>query len=147
MFVFQVSMVALFKHRIPKYWKQYLYFLLMAEIKQPKIPESKRQIKPQPGFQTKFLSSSADIAIGGGSAGGGKTFAELLEPTRHISNPNFNTVFFRRTTVQITNPGGLWDSSNKLYPLIGGRSNIQLREWRFQQGARVKFSHLEHENN
>ena len=37
-------------------------------------------IGPQPGPQQLFLSSPADIAIYGGAAGGGKTFAELLEP-------------------------------------------------------------------
>jgi predicted phage terminase large subunit-like protein len=40
-------------------------------------------IKPQPGPQEKFLSSAADIAIYGGAAGGGKSFALLMEPLRH----------------------------------------------------------------
>jgi hypothetical protein len=63
-------------------------------------------IKPQPGFQEAFLSTSADIAIGGGSAGAGKSFALLLETIRNKDIPKFNAMIFRRTTVQIRNPGG-----------------------------------------
>lgn len=37
-------------------------------------------LKPQPGPQEKFLSSSADITIYGGAAGGGKTYAFFLSP-------------------------------------------------------------------
>ena len=54
------------------------------------------EISPQKGPQEKFLSSSADIAIYGGSAGGGKSFALLLAPLRHIENEDFSCVVFRR---------------------------------------------------
>ena len=73
------------------------------------------EIRPQPGPQTQFLSSPADIAIYGGGAGGGKTWALLMEPLWHSANPDFGAVFFRRTTVQIRNEGGLWGESVKLY--------------------------------
>ena len=45
------------------------------------------ELRPQQGPQEQFLSSPADIAIYGGSAGGGKTYALLLEPLRHMDNP------------------------------------------------------------
>ena len=104
-------------------------------------------IKPQPGFQEAFLSTAADIAIGGGSAGAGKSFALLLETTRNKDIPKFNAMIFRRTTVQIRNPGGLWDESSELYPLLGAKSNSQHLTWEFPQGGLIKFSHLEHERN
>ena len=64
-------------------------------------PDSQpRAIRPQPGPQETFLASPADIAIYGGAAGGGKTWALLMEPLRHVHNPKFGAVFFRRTTVQ-----------------------------------------------
>ena len=102
-------------------------------------------IKPQDGFQVAFLSSQADIVIGGGAAGAGKTFAELLEPLRHKDVEGFNAICFRRTTVQIRNPGGLWDESSSLYPYFGAGSNSQHLSWYFPAGSMVKFAHLEHE--
>lgn len=102
-------------------------------------------IKPQPGPQSQFLGSAADIAIFGGGAGGGKTFALLMEPLRHIGNPGFGAVFFRRSTVQVRNEGGLWDESLKLYPLIGAAPKEHVLEWKFQSGASVSMAHLEHE--
>ena len=80
--------------------------------------ESKR-IGPQAGPQEMCLITPADIAIFGGAAGGGKTWALLLEVLRHASNPEFGAVIFRRTYTQITNEGGMWDESEKLYPHAG----------------------------
>ncbi|MBD3831878.1 MAG: phage terminase large subunit [Brevundimonas sp.] len=102
-------------------------------------------IRPQPGPQETFLGSSADIAIYGGAAGGGKTWALLMEPLRHIANPGFGAVFFRRSTVQVRNEGGLWDESEKLYPIIGATPREHVLSWEFPTGATVSFAHLEHD--
>jgi hypothetical protein len=102
-------------------------------------------IGPQPGPQQTFLCSAADIAIYGGAAGGGKTFAELLEPLRHVGNKDFGAVIFRRTTPQITNEGALWDESLKLYPLLGAKPNQGDLYWTFPSGSTVSFKHLEHD--
>jgi predicted phage terminase large subunit-like protein len=107
------------------------------------------EIKPQAGPQEVFLSTRADIAVFGGSAGAGKTWAELLEPLRHITSvKGFGAVIFRRTSPQIRNEGGLWDESAKLYPLIGARPKDSTLEWIFPpHNNRVKFQHLEHDKN
>lgn len=102
-------------------------------------------IAPQPGPQTDFIASSADIAIYGGGAGGGKTWALLLEPLRHSSRAGFAAVIFRRTLTQVKNPGGLWDESAKLYAPLGAEPRLQGLEWRFRSGARLRFGHLEHD--
>lgn len=115
----------------------------MAEADPQIVPG--QTIIPQPGPQTTFLSSPADIAIYGGAAGGGKTWALLMEPLRHISNPGFGAVTFRRSTVQIRNEGGLWDESAVLYPQLGAEPKEHVLTWAFPSGASCSFAHLEHD--
>jgi len=105
-------------------------------------------IRPQRGYQLSALSSSADILIGGGAAGVGKTFSLLLEPLRNIHIKDFGAVIFRRTSPQIRAEGGLWDASSKLYSLIGNASPKEsVLEWNFGGTSKIKFSHLEHQKN
>ncbi len=104
-------------------------------------------LSPQPGPQAAFLSSNADIAIYGGSAGGGKSFGLLFDPIRHMSNPEFQGVILRREMPMITNPGGLWDESVKLYRALGASPNSTRREWKFPSGMSMKFSHLQLEDD
>ncbi|CAB4176247.1 Archaeophage PsiM2, terminase large subunit [uncultured Caudovirales phage] len=103
------------------------------------------EVRPQPGPQEAFLSTSADIAIFGGAAGGGKSWGLLLEPLRHIHNPGFGAVIFRRTSNQVRNEGGLWDESLKLYPLAGGEPKESILQWNFPEGPSITFAHIEHE--
>lgn len=105
-------------------------------------------IRPQEGYQLKALSSAADIVVGGGAAGVGKTFSLLLEPIRHINVKGFGAVCFRRTTPMIRTEGGLWDASGKLYRKVqGAKPRENTLEWKFEKGAKIKFSHMEHESN
>lgn len=103
-------------------------------------------IAPQPGPQTAFLSTPADIAIYGGAAGGGKSFGILLEPLRHYNNRLFGGVIFRKNTTQVRNKGGLWDESMRLYPHFGAVPKESRLEWVFPSKMTMKFAHLEHEN-
>ncbi|GAB3550244.1 terminase large subunit domain-containing protein [Spirosoma fluminis] len=106
-----------------------------------------RNIRPQDGYQMKALSSAADIVIGGGAAGVGKTFSLLLEPLRNVNNKEFGAVCFRRTSPQIRAQGGLWDESMKLFPLAGGHPRESVLDWQFPSGAKISFRHLQHEND
>lgn len=107
----------------------------------------KIEIRPQPGPQTEFLSTPADIAIFGGAAGGGKTFGLLIEPLRHVYNSKFGAVIFRRTYPQITLEGGMWDESSNLYPYLGAEARRVSLDWTFPSGARIGFAHLQYEND
>ena len=99
-----------------------------ARASRSAVPSSTATISGQPGPQTDFLRSSADICVYGGAAGGGKTVGLVLEPLRHATRvANFTAVFLRRSTPQITNPGGLWDESQEFYPRVGGTPHVGMR--------------------
>jgi predicted phage terminase large subunit-like protein len=106
-----------------------------------------RGVEPHEGPQESFLEADADIVIYGGQAGGGKTFALLVEPMRHVHNPRFGAVIFRRELTRITNEGGMWDEAMDLYPQRGAKPRQSPRmECRWPSGAKVQFAHLEHED-
>lgn len=104
-------------------------------------------IAAQPGPQEEFLSCDADIAIYGGAAGGGKTFALLLDTLRHIDVKNAGVVVFRRTFPEISNEGGLWDESTKIFPLAGAKARMKDMQWVFPRGFKVSFRHMQHEKD
>ena len=109
--------------------------------------EGRWEIKPQPGKQEEFIKTRADIAVYGGGAGGGKTWALLLDPLRNVRNPAFAGVVFRRTYPQIKNEGGLWDESFSLYQLLGAKPKETNVEWTFPSGATIRFAHMALERN
>lgn len=82
--------------------------------------------------------------IYGGAAGGGKTYALLMETLRHSDNSKFNVTIFRRNNTQIFTNGGLWDSAMSLLPLAGAYPKKTPKpQFIFESGAKVTFDHLE----
>jgi predicted phage terminase large subunit-like protein len=120
---------------------------LPAAVAEPTPAAEMPTFRPQPGPQTAFLSSGADIVIYGGAAGGGKTFACLLASLKHRDRSDFHTVIFRRTGTAIRNAGGLWDASLRLFPFLGAAGSRAELRWTFPEGGTVKMSHLEHEDD
>ena len=103
-------------------------------------------IKPQPK-QYLFLSCPADIAIYGGAAGGGKTFALLMDAMRFINNSSANYTIFRRTTPAITANGGLRQTAKRLYLPFGIKTKGQpFYEIIFPSGYNIAFRHLQYED-
>lgn len=105
------------------------------------------EIRPQEGAQERFLKCNADIAFYGGAAGGGKSYALLLDPLYDIHNEKFGAVIFRRTTKQITSEGGLWDTATDLYSYLNAKPNNSDLNYTFESGAKISFAHMEHEKN
>lgn len=107
-------------------------------------------LTPQPGPQTMFMCSPADIVIYGGAAGGGKTFALLMEGLRHKNVVGFSGVIFRKNYTQITASGGLWDAAQKIYGLVQGANAKKTPKlhWYFTpSNARINFAHLERDED
>ncbi len=101
-------------------------------------------IRPQKGPQEKFLATGADIAIYGGAAGGGKTYALLMEPLRYRLTKGYRAVIFRRNYTQITASGGLWDESLEMYSGIPGAVAFRTPKfrWTFSRRGAVFFDYL-----
>ena len=119
------------------------------------IPENGRDkpkpnvLGPQAGPQTMFMASSADIVIYGGAAGGGKTYALLLEALRHKEVKNFGAVIFRKNYTQITAEGGLWDASMKIFSQVpdAQQQKTPKLHWKFGNRGKLTFAHLDREED
>jgi len=104
------------------------------------------EIRPQAGPQTAFLTCNADIALYGGAAGGGKTYALLIDALRAASVPQGKAVLFRRMTPQIRSGGALWDTAVSIYSKLPGvRMRESVLDFRFPNNGRITLSHMEKE--
>lgn len=111
-------------------------------------PPSSVEWRPQTGPQQQIAECHADIAIYGGAAGCGKSIALLYELAKWIHLRDYRGIIFRRTNPELTGGGGLWDESQKWYPLLKGRKReTPGMEWLFPSGARIEFRHLQHEED
>lgn len=112
-----------------------------------------RIVKPQPGPQTAFMATPANVCIYGGAAGGGKSFGLLMSALRYKNVPGFGCTIFRRNFNQIFSLGGLWDESMKIYQGIRGADPKFARgQWWFrnQNGdivSKVTFAHIERDED
>jgi predicted phage terminase large subunit-like protein len=106
-------------------------------------------IKAQPGPQRRFEACTADIAIYGGAAFGGKTYALVKEPLRHISTvKGFGAVIFRRTNKIIRQEGGLWQDTENLYLERAGMPRESVLKWDFPPyGNTISLAGMELERN
>jgi predicted phage terminase large subunit-like protein len=101
-------------------------------------------IRPQP-LQERILACPADILISGGSAGCGKTWSSVVECLRHVDNPGFRAVIFRRTSPELMGAGSIWEESRRLYPAFGARARMSpTLDWTFPGGATVELRHLQY---
>lgn len=75
----------------PVYSYEYIEALRVSDRKKA----NPLKIIAQRGCQEKFLASSSDITIFGGSRGGSKSFSLLMESLKDIYNPYYNSILLR----------------------------------------------------
>ncbi len=98
--------------------------------------------KPNPGPQTEFLAAPEKDVLYGGAAGGGKSYAMLVDPLRYAHRPGHRALILRRSMPELRE---LIDKSRELYPKAfkGAKFKEVDRTWKFPSGASVQFSFLE----
>jgi len=86
-----------------------------------------------------LLENDVDILLTGGGAGGGKSQMALLKALSYIKDPAARVLIMRATYPLLTSIGGLIDSAKPLYREFGAEWFQQSKEFRWKNGAMVKF--------
>ncbi len=97
---------------------------------------------PNDGPQTDFLAAPEKDVLYGGAAGGGKSFAMLIDPLRSCHNPVHRALILRRSMPELRE---LIDKSRELYPKAfpGAKFREVEKLWNFPSGAKIEFGFLE----
>lgn len=68
----------------------------------------------------------------------------MLDQLRHVNNPNFESVTFRRNTKSLKGAGGIFNKAGKVYKRLGAEQRLVDLMYRWPSGATSRYSHLEH---
>ncbi len=99
-------------------------------------------IKPQDGRQMDFVASSATEVAMLGQAGGGKSYALLLDFLYDYDKPKHNGIIFRKNYRDLED---LIAKAENIFVPLGARFDRQEHVWRFKSGANLWMSYLERE--
>lgn len=105
---------------------------------------SEHIIRPLPGAQEAFLTTTAQVALYGGAAGSGKSEGLVLDQLSRIHDPNFESVTFRRNTKSLKGAGGIFNKAGKVYKKLGAIQKINELMYVWPSGATSRYRHLEH---
>lgn len=95
--------------------------------------------------QGAFLASPERERLFGGAAGGGKTDALLMAHLMWADHPEYNGVYFRRKYPELE--ASVIPRSREWLGETGAAYDKQQRTWTFPAGGRLKFAHLENEDD
>ena len=97
---------------------------------------------PNEGPQTEFLAAGETDVLYGGAAGGGKSYAMLVDPLRYAHRAAHRALIIRRSMPELRE---LIDKSRELYPKAfpGCKYREVEKLWNFPSGAKIEFGFLE----
>ena len=97
---------------------------------------------PNEGPQTDFLAAPETDVLYGGAAGGGKSYAMLVDPLRFAHRAAHRALILRRSMPELRE---LIDKSRELYPKAfpGCKFREVEKIWTFPSGAKLEFGFLE----
>ena len=108
------------------------------------LEEEKERVvfKPNTGPQTDFLAAPEQDVLYGGSAGGGKSYAMLVDPLRFMHIKEHRALLLRKSMPELRE---LIDKSRELYPkaFAGAKFREVEKIWRFPSGASLEFGYLD----
>jgi hypothetical protein len=109
---------------------------------QEAIKDSKVIFHANEGPQTDFLAAGEKDVLYGGAAGGGKSYAMLVDPLRYAHKKAHRALILRRSMPELRE---MIDKSRELYPLAfpGAKFREVEKLWNFPTGAKVEFGFLE----
>ena len=122
---------------------------VITDDKLEKLPklvkeEAKENIifAPNEGPQTEFLAAAETDVLYGGAAGGGKSYAMLVDPLRYAHRAAHRALIIRRSMPELRE---LIDKSRELYPKAfpGCKYREVEKLWNFPSGAKIEFGFLE----
>jgi hypothetical protein len=106
------------------------------------IPEQNVLFHANEGPQTDFLAAGEKDVLYGGAAGGGKSYAMLIDPLRYAHKKAHRALILRRSMPELRE---MIDKSRELYPLAfqGAKFREVEKLWNFPSGAKIEFGFLE----
>lgn len=108
------------------------------------VEESEKNVifSPNEGPQEDFLAAAETDVLYGGAAGGGKSYAMLVDPLRYAHRASHRALIIRRSMPELRE---LIDKSRELYPKAfpGCKYREVEKLWNFPSGAKIEFGFLE----
>jgi len=98
--------------------------------------------RPNKGPQTAFLAAPEKEVLYGGAAGGGKSYAMIVDAIRDAHKGNHRALILRRTLAELTE---LLANARQLYPKAfpGAKFKESKSTWYFPSGATVLLSYVD----